>query len=61
KKAHKYIEKSLEIDNENAEVLEHMGDILVKMKKRIKAKEFYQKALLFDPTNQQLIEKLSDL
>ena len=50
----------MEIDNENTEVLKHMGDILVKMKKYKDAIEYYHKALSLDPGNQELIDKVSD-
>ena len=60
KKALKYINESLEIDNKNIEVLEHKGDILVEMNKKTEAHEYYEKVLLIDPENQQIIDKLSD-
>ena len=60
KDALKYIEKSLEIDGGNAEILEHLGDIYYSLNKYEKAKEYYNKALQLDPDNQSLIEKLSE-
>ena len=57
--AKEYVEKALFIQNDNAEILEHMGDILAKLNKTVKAKDYYRRALEFDPKNEGLKQKLS--
>ena len=59
KKAKYYIELSLKISEENATVLEHLGDILMKIDKFDEAISLYKRALLLDKSNQRLKDKVS--
>ena len=59
KKAQLYIEKSLEINEENAVVLEHLGDVMIKINRPSDAKDLYKRALLLDKSNQRLKLKVS--
>ena len=59
KKAQLYIEKSLEINEENAVVLEHLGDVMIKINRPSDAKDLYRRALLLDKSNQRLKLKVS--
>ena len=52
-----HVKKSIEIDQTNAEVLEHMGDILQKLGNKGKAKEFYERALDAEKAESTTIEK----
>ncbi|NIT56565.1 MAG: tetratricopeptide repeat protein, partial [Aliifodinibius sp.] len=44
-KARKYIQKAIDSGNPSAEVLEHMGDVLLKLNKPAEAKKWWQQAL----------------
>ena len=46
--------KSLEINKENAVVLEHLGDVMIKINRPSDAKDLYRRALLLDKSNQRL-------
>jgi len=59
KKAQFYIEKSLEINGDNAVVLEHLGDVMMKINRLSDAKNLYKRALLLDKSNQRLKLKVS--
>ena len=61
KKAKKYISQSVELNNKNAIVLEHLGDVLMENDETDEAVEFYKKALSIDQDNSRLKKKvLSD-
>ena len=51
----------MELEGENAEVLEHLGDLYKKQGKINLAIEAYKKALLKDPENKSIAIKLSKL
>ena len=59
-KAKQYIEQAINNGNPTAEILEHMGDVLLKLGKTDEAKSWWQKALDQDSTRTHLQEKLSD-
>ena len=59
KKAQDYIEKSLRITNDNAVVLEHLGDVMMRINRLTEAKDLYRRALLLDKSNQRLKVKAS--
>ena len=59
KKAQYYIETSLTLNNDNSVVLEHLGDIMMKINKTSDAMNFYRRALSIDKSNQRLKEKVS--
>ena len=59
KKAQYYIETSLTLNNDNSVVLEHLGDIMMKIDKISDAMNFYRRALSIDKSNQRLKEKVS--
>ena len=61
KKAKKYISQSIELNNKNAIVLEHLGDVLMENDEIDEAVKFYKKALSIDKDNSRLKKKvLSD-
>ena len=59
KKAQYYIEASLKINKDNAVVLEHLGDVLMKINRSSDAKDLYRRALSLDKSNQRLKGKVS--
>ena len=59
--AKKYIEKSLEINGNNAVVLEHLGDIYHSMKDVTNAKKYWNLSLNINPGNSILKEKIEKL
>ena len=61
KQAKKYIEKSLEINVNNAVVLEHLGDIYHSMKDDSNAKKYWNLSLNINPGNSILKEKIEKL
>ena len=58
-KAQSFIEASVKIIDNNAIVLEHLGDILMKNNKYADAKDLYKRALALDKDNLRLKEKVS--
>ena len=56
-----WIKKSLQLEGENAEVLEHLGDLYVKQGKTSLAIETYKKALILDPSNKSIDKKIGKL
>ena len=52
-----YVNKSIERDSTNAEVLEHLGDIHMDLGNNDKAKYYYQKAMDSEETESTTIEK----
>ena len=57
--AQSFIEASVKISDNNAIVLEHLGDILMKNNKYADAKDLYKRALALDKDNLRLKEKVS--
>ena len=53
------MEASLEIMDNNAVVLEHLGDLMMKGNKSQDAKNYYLRALELDKNNPVLIKKVS--
>ena len=58
-KAQKFLEASLEIIYDNAVVLEHLGDLMMKGNKSKDARNYYLRALELDKNNPTLIRKTS--
>lgn len=54
-----YIEKATEIETKSWTVMDHLGDVLLKLGDTTKAQEAWQKALEMDPDNEILIQKLN--
>jgi predicted negative regulator of RcsB-dependent stress response len=46
---------------DDVNVIEHMGDIYVKLNKTKEAQEMYNRALKIDPKNSPIQKKLEDL
>jgi pentatricopeptide repeat protein len=60
-KAYYYIKKAIDIDGEdNAVLLEHLGDVLFMQSKKEEALDFWKKALELDSSNEKLINKVSN-
>ena len=57
-KAEEYLEKSLSINDNNPVILEHLGDIYVKLKKSSEALNIYEKVLSIDSENQLIKDKI---
>ena len=55
------IEQSVDIEDTNAVVLEHFGDVLVKKAEIEEAIRYFRKALEINPNNAVLRKKLSEL
>ena len=53
--------KSVEIEDTNAVVLEHFGDVLIKNSENEEAIYYFRKALEIDPNNAVLRKKISEL
>jgi tetratricopeptide (TPR) repeat protein len=60
-KAEEFIEKSLNYNEDNPVILEHLGDIYVKMNKTIEAINIYEKLLEKDSNNQLIRNKLDKI
>ena len=58
-KAKEFISKAILYDDTSAVILEHYGDILMDLNEESEALIFYQKALLLDENNEDLISKIS--
>ena len=59
-KALKYIEQSISKNPENAVVLEHLGDVLMKVDRPEDARTYYGKALAIDKDNDRLQRKIKE-
>ncbi|HIE06015.1 MAG TPA: tetratricopeptide repeat protein [bacterium (Candidatus Stahlbacteria)] len=46
---------------EDAVILEHLGDVYLKLNELNKAKEAYERAISLDPENESLMKKISDI
>ena len=57
-KAEEYLEKSLSINDNNPVILEHLGDIYVKLNKSSEAVNIYEKVLSIDSDNHLVIDKI---
>jgi len=53
-----YINNSVEIENSNAIVLEHLGDVFLASGKSTEAREYYRKAFEINPGNELLKTKV---
>ena len=60
-KAEEFIEKSLSYNEDNPVILEHLGDIYIKMNKTIEAIKIYEKLLEIDSDNQLIKNKLDKI
>jgi len=59
-KAYYYIKKAIDVDGEdNAVLLEHLGDVLFMQDKKEEALDLWKRALELDSSNETLIEKVS--
>jgi tetratricopeptide (TPR) repeat protein len=59
-KAYYYIEKALKTDgDDNAVLLEHLGDVLYMQGKKDEALDYWKKALELDASNEKLLNKVS--
>ncbi len=56
-----YLERAADLDNENAEVFEHLGDIYLIEGQRMKASEAWEKSLELDPSNEALRQKYEEI
>ncbi|SVC63571.1 uncharacterized protein METZ01_LOCUS316425, partial [marine metagenome] len=54
-----YIKQSIEIENDNAIVLEHLGDVYKSNNNISSAKTYWKKAFNINPGNEELEKKLS--
>ena len=54
-----YIKQSIEIENDNAIVLEHLGDVYKSNNNISSAKIYWKKAFIINPGNEDLEKKLS--
>ncbi len=59
-KALEYIQQAIDSGNPTAEILEHMGDVLHKLKRPDEAKKWWKKALEKDSTRTHLKNKISN-
>lgn len=59
--AEKYIKLAIDQGSPSAEILEHMGDVSVKLNKIEDAKEYYELALKLDPENESIKQKLREI
>jgi Tfp pilus assembly protein PilF len=57
----KYLKQALEILPDDINIIEHMGDVYVKLNKIKEAQEMYSRALKIDPKNSSIQKKLDDL
>lgn len=59
-KAYYYIQKAIGVDGEgNAELLEHLGDVLYMLDRKEEAIDYWEKALKLDSANESLKKKIS--
>jgi tetratricopeptide (TPR) repeat protein len=57
----KYLKQALELLPEDVNIIEHMGDVYVKLNKTKEAQEMYNRALKIDPKNSPIQKKIEDL
>ena len=57
----KYLKQALELLPDDINIIEHMGDVYVKLNKTKEAQEMYTRALKIDPKNSSVQKKLEDL
>jgi cytochrome c-type biogenesis protein CcmH/NrfG len=57
----KYLKQALELLPDDVNIIEHMGDVYVKLNKIKDAQEMYNRALKIDPKNNSIQKKLEDL
>lgn len=61
REAEHYIKLAIDQGSPSAEILEHMGDVYLKMNKKDEALEYYKMALKLDPENQNLKNKIEEI
>ena len=59
--AERFIARAINAGEASAVVLEHMGDVSIKLGKTAQARDYWQQALAKDPTNQTLKDKLAGM
>lgn len=59
--ASKYIKLAIDQGSPSAEILEHMGDVSMKLNKVEDAKVYYELALRLDPENESIKQKLNEI
>lgn len=59
--AAKYIQLAIDQGSPSAEILEHMGDVSMKLNKIEDAREYYELALKLDPENESIKQKLKEI
>jgi tetratricopeptide (TPR) repeat protein len=57
----KYLKQALELLPDDINIIEHMGDVYVKLNKTKEAQEMYNRVLKIDPKNSSVQKKLEDL
>jgi tetratricopeptide (TPR) repeat protein len=57
----KYLKQALELLPDDVNIIEHMGDVYVKLNKTKEAQEMYNRVLKIDPKNSSVQKKLEDL
>ncbi len=57
-KALQHVQKSIEKREASWEVLDHLGDIYLKLGQPQKARDYWERALQKDPTNEEIRKKL---
>lgn len=57
----KHLKQALELLPDDVNIIEHMGDVYVKLNKTKEAEEMYNRALKIDPQNSLVQKKLEDL
>ena len=59
--AEKYLKQAMELLPDEAEIIEHMGDIYVKLNKTKEAREMYERVLKIDSKNSSVQKKIEDM
>lgn len=54
-----YIQKATELENNSWTVVEHLGDVLLKLGKEPEAVDAWEKALRMAPDNSELLKKIN--
>jgi predicted Zn-dependent protease len=57
----KHLKQALELLPDDVNIIEHMGDVYVKLNKTKEAEEMYNRVLKIDPKNSLVQKKLEDL
>jgi len=59
--AMKHLKQALELLPDDVNIIEHMGDVYIKLNKIKEAEEMYSRVLKIDPKNSQVQKKLENL